>query len=283
MKRVIALAAAAAALSVGPLAVAPLAAEQQPATASTTGSTGTSALRASPGLREALPPAVADELFEKGMVQKTTYGKTGLALACAPALSIVSTSKELIPFSDATYLSETLYLYPKKNATAPGADIDRVSSILRSISRLQGLEYYSNSRKKMWPLYESSYAVDNPATRKRIDDPTSGNGDGKTVFAVQKDTTFGEYLYRYDYRQTPDSVAFFSRNLEPMRYGIIKIVDTERFHASLVVRDFGDCLLVYGVTYANIAYVPAVGNRLNASFTARAEAMYKWFIKEYER
>lgn len=258
MKRVIALVAVT-------LALGPLAAEQ------------------STGLREALPPAIADELVKNGEIQKTTYGKTGTALSLSPALPIVSSAEALVPFPDSTYVSETLYLYMKKTATAPGADIDRISAILRSISRLQGIEYYSNSRKKMWVLYETSYAVDGAKTKKKMADPVSGNGDGISLFAIQKDTTFGEYLYRYDYRQTPDSVAFFSRNIDALRYGFIKIIDGERFRASLVVHDFGDCLLVYGVTYADLAYVPAIGNRLNASFTARAEAMYRWFIKEYER
>lgn len=281
MKRAFALLAAA--LAVGQLSADPQAAEPLTPAPHTV---GTSSAERFAGIREALPRDVADELIERREIQKTAYGKgvpglTGLKMA--PALPIVSASPELIPFPDATYASETLYLYEKKNATEPGADAARVSAILRSISRLQGIEYYSNSRKKMWVLYETSYAVDGPASKQKIADPVAGGGDGKSVFAVQKDTTFGEYLYRYDYRQTADSVAFFSRNLETMRYGFVKIIESERFRASLVVRDYGDCLLVYGVTYADLAYVPAIGNKLNASFTARAEAMYRWFVKEYER
>jgi hypothetical protein len=204
-------------------------------------------------------------------------------LKLSPALPIVASSKELVPFPDATYLSETLYLYKKKTPTVPGADIPKISAILRSISHLQGLEYFSNSRQKMWVLYEKSYVVDNRKAKKKIADPVSGDADGKTLLAVQKDTTFGEYLYEYTYRQNNDSVAFFSRNLETMRYTLIKIIDSERLRTSLIVHDLGDTLLVYGVTYADLAYVPAIGNKLNASFTARAEALYTWFVKEYER
>jgi hypothetical protein len=38
---------------------------------------------------------------------------------------------------------------------------------------------------------------------------------------------------------------------------------------------------VYGLTRATFSPVPGVESKLNASFTTRAQAIYAWFIREY--
>lgn len=236
-------------------------------------------------LEQQLPPAAVSALVARGTVQNTVYRQKGVSPSLVPATAL---AKEAVSFwsgGEAPFFIETLYLYRKTPNAAglPGKDTDRISVILRSLSRLEGLEYFSPSRKKMRTLYEKSYVIDSPDSRKRISDPVQGPSDGVTAVALQKDLTFGEYLYRYTWRQTADSSAFFSSNIEPMSYSFIKLIQGEKLRVSLIVQDLGDYLLVYNLTKADFTAVPGIEGKITSSFSARAEAIYKWFIKEYEK
>lgn len=251
-----------------------------------------------------LPPDVSARLVKEGTLQNSVYRQKGAVPVLTPNLSL---AREAVGFwngADAAFFCENLFLYKKKQAGTAGikqAEVEasgdgispavalatrenqKISSILRSISALEGLEYYSTSRKKMRLLYEKSYVVDNEASRKRIADPVTGNGNGLSLVAVQKDLTFGEYAYRYEYRSEGNSAAFFSRNIDPLRYTFIKLIEADKLRVSLVVHDLGDYLLVYGLTRADFPAIPGLDDKINASFTTRAQAMYGWFIKQYEQ
>ena len=236
-------------------------------------------------LNKILAEKTAQELQVKGTLQNSSYRKTGTALKLAPNIAFIREANNIPQVPKTPFFVENLYLYKKASGkTGPvGVDVQKISSILRSLSRLEGIQYYSTSRKKMRTLYEKSYVVDGAKTKKRIADPVEGSADGMKVIAIQKDLTFGEYLYQYSYRQTQDTVAFFSENLEPMSLSFIKLIDPENLHVSLVVYDMGDSLLVYGLTCADFPAIPGLESKLSASFSTRADAVYKWFISEYEK
>lgn len=236
-------------------------------------------------LKTVLSDAIVTSLVNTGQAQKSSYRESGAVPTLAPETKFGSEAVGFWSGKAPAFFVETLYLYKKKAGveTAPGGDIPRISSILRSLSKLEGIEYYSTSRKKMRTLYSKSYTIDDLTAKKRIPDQTAGSADGVSVFALQKDLTFGEYVYRYSYRENADSVAFFSQNLEPMSYTVIKVLDSGRLRVSLIVQDFGDYLLVYGLTRADFPALPAIEGHLNSSFTTRADAVYTWFIREYEK
>ncbi len=232
-----------------------------------------------------VPPETVRELVSRGIVQHTVYRSPGEGLSLEPKNSLAAAAASFWDADPAVFFSESLYLYEKAEGkeTSPGGDIGRISVILRSLSRLEGIEYFSTSRNKMRTLYASSYTVSGPGSRDRIPDQTAGSAEGKSLWALQKDLTFGEYHYRYDYRQTGDSVAFYSRNGEGLRYSLLKLVDADRLRVSLVVQDLGTHLLIYSLTRADFPALPGIEGKLNSSFTTRAEALYRWFIREYER
>ncbi len=236
-------------------------------------------------LSAVLPAETVSLLVSKGQAQKSSYREKGVVPRLAPATPLALEATGFWSGNDAAFFVETLYLYKKNTAqaTAPGADVQRISAILRSLSKLQGIEYYSTSRKKMRTLYEKSYTIGDVKTKSRVPDRTTGSADGVTVLALQKDLTFGEYVYSYAYRQNGDTVAFFSQNAEQMNYTVLKVLDPGKLRVSLIVQDLGDYLLVYGLTRADFPAIPAIADKLNASFTTRADAVYKWFIREYEK
>ncbi|HNY20615.1 MAG TPA: hypothetical protein PKO22_00565 [Treponemataceae bacterium] len=232
-----------------------------------------------------MPASLAAELVAKGSVQNGAYRQKGISPRLAPSTSLAKEALSFWDGKDAPFFSETLTLYKKAERQKTSGPQDRaaVSALLRSISKLQGIEYFSHSRNKMRTLYEKAYAVDGLSSKKRIPDPVSGSANGLTVYALQKDLTFGEYVYKYSYRETDDSVAFYSTNEQTMNYAIIKVLDPERLRISLVVQDLGDYFLVYSLTRADFAAIPGLEEKINNSFSSRANAVYGWFIKEYEK
>lgn len=234
-------------------------------------------------LKAILPDSVVTDLMKHKKVQSSSYRLKGAIPVLVPDTAFAKDAVSYWTGEEAPFFSESLYLYKKTELSGAEENLPKVSRILRSISRLEGVSYYSTSWKKMRVLYEKSYTIDNEKSKKRIDDPTGGSAEGVTILAFQRDSTFGDCVYQYNYRQDDHSVAFFSCNLEPMSYAFIRVIDPEELRNSLIVQDFGDYLLVYGLTRANFAAIPGIETRINASFSTRMEAVYDWFLKEYER
>ncbi len=228
---------------------------------------------------------VVTGLLEQGTVQNTVYRQKGINPTLVPSTTLAGEAVAFWKGDEAPFFIETLYLYKKtpQKQGLPGKDTDQISVILRSLSKLEGIEYYSNSRKKMRTLYEKSYIIDSPVSKKRLSDPLDGSADGISAFALQKDLTFGEYVYRYSWRQTTDSVAFFSLNVDAMSYSFFKLIQPDKLRVSLIVQDMGDWLLVYNLTKADFMAIPGIEGKITSSFSARADAIYKWFVKEYEK
>jgi hypothetical protein len=236
-----------------------------------------------------ISPAVAVTLVREGALQRIVYRQKNAVPELSPKTPLGAEMaaflrKDMADGNDLPFISETVYLYekPENRRTEPGADIAAVSVILRSVSRLKNTEYYSHTRKKMRILFEKSYAVDNPRDKNPIPDPVGGSGDGLTVPVLQKDLTFGEYVYEYRYRCTDTEAAYFSKNLESFWYGIFRLIKPENLRISILVHDLGDYLLVYGLTGADFFSVPGMEQKLRNSFTSRSDAIYDWFIREYQ-
>jgi len=233
-------------------------------------------------LGKILPEQIVLDLIKEGSLQNSAYRQENQTLKLLPNISIVKEAPFIQSAAQDPFFSERLYLY-KKNKKTTVNDINSISIILRSLSLLEGIQYYSASRKTMRTLYEKSYVVDSAKTKNKISDPVQGSADGLVLTALQKDMTFGEYLYEYSYKETDNSVAFYSQNIEAMKYNFIKLIDANNLHVSLIVQDLGDYLLIYGITSAKFFAIPGIDKKINESFFNRSEAIKKWFISEYEK
>jgi hypothetical protein len=174
---------------------------------------------------------------------------------------------------------ETLAVYKKPQDRAWNeAEQTALFNRLAALSTLTGIQYYSASRKTMRTLYESSTVIDDPAGRKAAADPVFTRLPAAlTLYARQKDLTFGDNIYRYDYRTAADAIFFVQENLTAMNAGVIPAVGKNKLRALMAVLDAGDFLLIYAASMAKAASLPGMGGRIGESFSNRAQAVIKWF------
>lgn len=154
-----------------------------------------------------------------------------------------------------------------------------------AISTLSGLQYYSASRKEMRTFYESSFAISDIVKKTPIKDPVFKAGapipTPFTLYAQQKDLTFGDNIYRYDYYVADSAIYFVQQNITAMSYGIIPLLQKEKLNVVVAFIDAGDSLNIYIATMAKVAFLPAaMRDKVSASFSTRAEALLSWLGKK---
>jgi len=181
-------------------------------------------------------------------------------------------------------LVETLYLYKKSSSVAGDpdgwTDVQRIGVFnqLTSVSSMTGLQYYSASRRAMRTFYEYSYAVDGPNSRNRIPDPVfSAVPPALTLYARQKDLTFGDNIYRYDYTSARDAIFLTQDNITALTIALIPVISRGNLKTVMAVFDCGDSILIYAVSMAKTLSVPGIGDRVSSSFSNRSQAVLSWF------
>ena len=183
---------------------------------------------------------------------------------------------------------ETLHVYKKPAGAGNGdwssqEETNLYNGIL-ALSTLTGLQYYSQSRGAMRTLYEASSVIDDPSSNKSLPDPVYSQPPEKlTVFARQKDSSFGDNIYQYDYHTAPGALIFIQKNLTSLTYGIIPAIRKNNLRSVFAVFDAGNYLLVYAVSMAKAASVPGMNSRVGDSFANRANAIFNWFTDQADK
>ncbi|GMO36346.1 MAG: hypothetical protein Ta2F_12270 [Termitinemataceae bacterium] len=157
----------------------------------------------------------------------------------------------------------------------------KLLNAVSSISTLSGLQYYSASRGEMRTFYETSYVIQDPKLNKPVPDPVftlSGSlPESFMFFARQKDLTFSDNIYQYDYSITSDAIFFVQKNLTAMSYGIIPLLKKEALKSIVAFVNNQDSITIYVVTMAKANLIPALEQKVNNSFSTRIDALIKWF------
>ncbi|MDR0323621.1 MAG: hypothetical protein LBI12_04145, partial [Treponema sp.] len=179
---------------------------------------------------------------------------------------------------------ETLYLYRKpEHSYTDSFDWDELQKAglfnqMVSIGTLAGIQYYSASRGTMRTFFEYSQIIDGPNTKNPLPDPVFETPPARlSLFARQKDLTFGDNIYRYEYVTSDDMIFFVQENITSLSVTLLPAIGRGNLRTVLAVFDCGDLLLVYVVSIARTASVPGLGERISNSFSNRMEAIMKWF------
>lgn len=191
---------------------------------------------------------------------------------------------------NAGFAAESLY-YVKKldliansksdNKTNIDTSIAAVSKIMRSVSKMKGMEYYSNTRKRFDTLYLESYRIENPDSTIPVADLLDGNADGKIIYAFQEEHSFGKGVYKISYSENSKMVVMKMENLTTLSYGIIKAVKPEKCKVCVNVIDDGDGYFVWIGMSADFMSMSILEKKMNKSFQARLDAIFKWITLQF--
>ncbi|MDR2078386.1 MAG: hypothetical protein LBP74_01530 [Treponema sp.] len=189
---------------------------------------------------------------------------------------------------DPSVFVESLYLYKKPAFASPAgwSETERTAlyNEILALSTLAGVQYFSASRGSMRTFYETSSVIDGPGTKRPVGDPRYAFPPAETtIYARQKDLSFGDNIYRYAYYARPDSLVFMQENLTTMNYGIIPVVGKNKLRSVVAVIDAGEHLLIYAASMVKSVSIPGMSQRVSASFSTRADAIMGWFSSRADR
>ncbi|MDR1399263.1 MAG: hypothetical protein LBJ41_05010 [Treponema sp.] len=189
---------------------------------------------------------------------------------------------------DISFLVETLYIYHKPSGasfpTWTEAERSALFNQCLALSRLAGLEYYSESRKRMRTFYETSFVIDSPETKRPLPDPVYDSPPASVLlYARQKDLTFGDNIYCYEYHARSDALLFTQENLTTLSLVLIPAVGKNRLRSVVAVFDASADLLIYVLSAAKAASFPGLNERVGESFSNRADALLRWFVNQADQ
>lgn len=212
------------------------------------------------------------------------------ALSLAPRHPVAQEIAASIKAEEPSVVVEALFLWKKPHdstvealaKTATEAEILASYNVLRAIESLEGIEYYSASRKKMRVLYEYSSIIAgaNDATPLPDQHLKSLPLDGEALYARQKDTTFGDNRYSISMLSSTGYVTQVSTNLNQIYLGILPVAAPGNIKLRILVLSVEDALLFYAVSSAKAIVIPGIKATLETSFGNRVEAVYTWFSRQ---
>jgi hypothetical protein len=237
-----------------------------------------------------LPRSAAELLGAEAYGEATAKGKAvrvsqGGLPTLLPSHPAAEAFRAAISAEKPGVLVEAAFVLPRKLSPASGAAAAELASIyglLGSLGSLEGIQYWSASRNTWRTFYAESYRVDGPDTKRRLADPPPPRPgaipSSESVFAFQRDLSFGANLYRYEFRSFAEAASLESTNLTRMSYGIVPVLAPEALRTRVLVLQARDALVFYAASGAN---APGIfRGKLEESFGNRAEALFRWFAEE---
>lgn len=240
-------------------------------------------------VKELVDSKFYDELMSKGVVIQTKDdGSKGFSLMPKSTYSgtINESQVEKVP-KNFPFTYESIYCLSKKGlletskSSASGIEIDDVARVVRSVSKMEGMTYYSSTKKKEAVLYEKCYMVDKENSNKKIPDENTGNADGQISYCMQDDNSFGVNHYKLFYFQKDNQLLCQFKITDTMGLGPFKAIYPGKMVINILLIDCGEDLLLYLNTDIDSVKFPGIKGQITDSMTTRMDAIYKWFITQF--
>ena len=150
------------------------------------------------------------------------------------------------------------------------------------ISTMEGIEYYSGSRKAMYPYLEKNYVVATRRGTKKVDDPVFKTlpSEPVSLYVFQDDTTFSKAWYDVVYKVTDDAIHLSLTNTSVIRYKMFPVMREGNLKIDLIVIPRDDDLLFYGSAAFKIGRTFGIDLKLDQSFDHRMSALQVWFANQ---
>ncbi len=159
--------------------------------------------------------------------------------------------------------------------------LPEIYNTLLSVKTMKGIEYYSQSRKKMRILFTESHEIAGINDYTPLEDPVVNSIPAITErYLLQTDKTFGENIYKTVYSFDSPVIWVNMINMTKMKYKFIQMVKPEKMSVNLFIMPSDEGLLFYGVTAAETATFLGLEKSKKESFYNRIKAMYNWFTEQ---
>lgn len=240
-------------------------------------------------LKNCINPSYYDELMQKKDM-KIVHEKMGEGFELALVNDYrdnLFANKIFNKKNNYPYLYERVIILNKddvlksSNSSKNTITISDVSRVLRALSTMKDIKYYSKTYKRERVLYEKVSLIKSATDKTPVPDNTEENADGMVLYCLQDDASFGDCIYRLNYLENENSVYVTFTNETSIGIGFIKAINPENLRINVMVTDCGDSLLLYLATDANCTNVPGLKGKINDSLNSRMDAVYNWFIKQF--
>ena len=227
---------------------------------------------------------ITDETLTKLLYKKELRSsiKPGIPLSLIPEFPFKDRIREEIETLNPTIGVEMLILY--KNSMD---ELLSVYNILRSISTLKGVTYYSASRKRMRILFNDSYVVDSPEKKNRIEDPLVNVIPEKSeIHIFMKFSSLGKNIYKVEYLFQGDHIIMKIENLTTMKFSIIPLIPVVKPHHFInyfIVFPGKNNSFIYGLACTRFRTFLGIGKSKEESLYNLLKALYNWFIESLNK
>ena len=127
-------------------------------------------------------------------------------------------------------------------------------------------------------LYKKAFTIENASSKNPVADKTAGSADGKTLYCLLDDNSFGDTRYKISYKQTDQELLTYFTNVDDMGLGPIRAIMQEKLIINLLVIPCNDGIIVYLCADLESKNLPGVKAKITDSISARIDAISKWFI-----
>jgi hypothetical protein len=204
-----------------------------------------------------------------------------------PASALSSTVVESANSIDYTVGIESLYFIPKEKLDDELLELPRdelllsLFNTLRSISSLEGIEYYSASRERMRTLFAETWVIRSPDDRTRLPDPiVKSIPEEDTVYIHQKDLTFGKNISEVVYRHEGNALSMSISNETTMRYMLFPLVKKGNMSMQMLILPVKEGIVFYGLSSIDVLDLKIFYDKMRDSFTNRLIALKDWFLDQ---
>lgn len=232
-----------------------------------------------PKINDILSQSVIDQLKVDNRIEVFKYDEDTLSSQIMPNTPMKEIFQNVWTEEEEPLLGvECLYRYEKK---ADDKNNDKIRNIIQNISKLEGIEYYSNRKKKIQTLYEKCYSIDSLENKNKIADSIDDTIQGKKIIILQEDNSFGEYCSRIEYFEKDYELGFVCTNLEEATIAFFRGAEPEKLKIVFLIENLEDEVLLYVKIFCDFPKYIGMEKFMKDSLGARVDAIVKWFLNMY--
>lgn len=154
----------------------------------------------------------------------------------------------------------------------------KLYNAVQAVSTMEGLQYYSVTRKQWETLILGSWRVSPSNHEQKLSDPVfSSIPSYQSAVIFQKDNKTGDGHSELTWRAgEKGSILITFSNLDRLTWGILPLVEPGNMQMAFEVVPLQDKILVYGVLVGETAKLFGLEKSKNESFRNRMRALASW-------